>query len=435
VVTALRRVQFSYSENNGTVLPGYTQNIGFLGTANPGIAFALGRQEDIRFEAAKRGWLTEFPNFNQAYTTVHNNEISYNAEIGLLQGLQLDLTGNRSYSENNSENFSVVNGVYNALSPRLFGNFEISTIMLRTSFSGDGLGSTAFEDLKINRLVIAERLGAARGIPAGNVDADGFPTGYGKTNQAVLIPAFLAAYTGEDPNSISMDAKRSFPLPNWNMQYTGFMRLKSFKKRFNRFAISHGYRASHTLNAFTTNLDYQLNGTDQSGNFMNKILYTNVNLIEQFNPLFKIDFELKNSLQVSAEVRKDRALSLSLDNNLLTETSGDEWIVGMGFRLKNVKFKTNIGGKSTKLKGDINIKADLSVRDNITLIRNLDLLSDQVTAGQRLWSFKMSADYGLSRNFNALFFYDHAFSKFAISTAFPQTNIRAGITLRYNFGN
>jgi cell surface protein SprA len=435
VVTALRRVQVSYSENNGTVLPGYTQNIGFFGTANPGLAFALGRQEDIRFEAAKRGWLTEFPNFNQAYTTVHNNEISYSAEIGLLQGLQLDLTGNRSYSENNSENFSVVNGVYNALSPRLFGNFEISTIMLRTSFSGDGLASSAFEDLKTNRLIIADRLAASRGIPAGNVDADGFPTGYGKTNQAVLIPAFLAAYTGADPNSVSMEAKRSFPLPNWNMQYTGFMRLKSFKKRFNRFAISHGYRASHTLNAFATNLDYQANGTDQSGNFLNKILYTNVNLVEQFNPLLKLDFELKNSLQVSAEVRKDRALSLSLDNNLLTETSGDEWIVGMGYRIKNVKFKTNVGGKSTKLKGDINIKADLSVRDNITLIRNLDLLSDQVTAGQRLWSLKMSADYGLSRNFNALFFYDHAFSKFAISTAFPQTNIRAGITLRYNFGN
>ena len=67
-------------------------------------------------------------------------------------------------------------------------------------------------------------------------------------------------------------------------------------------------------------------------------------------------------------------------------------------------FKTNVGGKSTKLKGDINIKGDLSIRDNITLIRNLDLLSDQVTAGQRLWSLKVSADYSLSRNFNALFF-------------------------------
>lgn len=435
LITALERVQFTYSENNGTVLPGYTQNIGFLGTSNPGFEFAIGRQKDIRFEAAKRGWLTEFPNFNQAYTTVHNTDMSYNAEIGLLQGLQLDLTGNRTHSENASENFSVVNGVYNALSPRLFGNFEISTIMLSTAFSGNGLNSQAFADLKSNRLTIAQRLATARGIPSGDVDADGFPRGFGKNNQAVLIPAFLAAYIGTDPNAVSMEAKRSVPLPNWNLQYTGLMRLKSFKKRFNRFAIAHGYRASHTLNAFTTNLEYQPNATDQSGNFMNEILYTNVNLVEQFNPLVKVDFELKNSLQLSAEVRKDRALSLSLDNNLLTETSGDEWIVGMGYRIKNVKFKTNIGGKSTSLKGDINIKGDLSVRDNITLIRNLDVLSDQVTAGQRLWSLKISADYALSRNFTALFFYDHAFSKFAISTAFPQTNIRSGITLRYNFGN
>lgn len=435
VLTALRRIQFTYSENNGTVLPGYTQNIGFLGTSNPGFEFAMGRQNDIRFEAAKRGWLTEFPNFNQAYTTVHNTDMSYNAEIGLLQGLQLDLTGNRSLSENFSENFSVVNGTYNALSPRIFGNFEISTIMLKTAFSGSGLESQAFEDLKANRITIAQRLATARGIAPGDVDDDGFPRGFGKTNQAVLIPAFLASYIGTDPNSVSMSAKRSFPLPNWNLQYTGLMRLKSFKKRFNRFAISHGYRASHTLNAFTTNLEYQPNATDQSGNLMNKILYTNVNLVEQFNPLFKLDFELKSSLQLSAEVRKDRALSLSLDNNLLTETSGDEFIVGMGYRIKDVKFKTNIAGKSTKLRGDINIKGDLSIRDNITLIRNLDVLSDQVTAGQRLWSLKISADYALSRNFTALFFYDHAFSKFAISTAFPQTNIRSGITLRYNFGN
>ncbi len=435
LITALERVQFTYSESNGTVLPGYTQNIGFLGTSNPGFEFAVGRQKDIRFEAAKRGWLTEFPNFNQAYTSVHNTEMSYNAEIGLLQGLKLDLTGNRNYSENASENFSVVNGAYTALSPRLFGNFEISTIMLKTAFSGNGLNSQAFEDLKTNRLTIAQRLATARGIPLGDVDADGFPRGFGKNNQAVLIPAFLAAYVGTDPKSVSMEAKRSVPLPNWNLQYSGLMRLKSFKKRFNRFAIAHGYRASHTLNAFTTNLEYQPSSTDQSGNFMNEILYTNVNLVEQFNPLIKVDFELKNSLQLSAEVRKDRALSLSLDNNLLTETSGNEWIVGMGYRIKNVKFKTNIGGKSTNLKGDINIKGDLSVRDNITLIRNLDVLSDQVTAGQRLWSLKVSADYALSRNFTALFFYDHAFSKFAISTAFPQTNIRSGITLRYNFGN
>ena len=54
---------------------------------------------------------------------------------------------------------------------------------------------------------------------------------------------------------------------------------------------------------------------------------------------------------------------------------------------------------------------------------------------QNLLSIKFTADYALSKNLNALFFYDHSFSKFAVSTAFPQTTINTGITLRYNFGN
>jgi len=35
----------------------------------------------------------------------------------------------------------------------------------------------------------------------------------------------------------------------------------------------------------------------------------------------------------------------------------------------------------------------------------------------------------------AIFYFDYAFSEYAISTAFPQTTIRSGFTLRYNFGN
>ena len=55
-----------------------------------------------------------------------------------------------------------------------------------------------------------------------------------------------------------------------------------------------------------------------SGNFLNEILYTNINLVEQFNPLLKIDMELKNSIRLVVALKKDRALSLSLDNDLLT---------------------------------------------------------------------------------------------------------------------
>ena len=37
---------------------------------------------------------------------------------------------------------------------------------------------------------------------------------------------------------------------------------------------------------------------DQSNNYKNKVLYSNVNLMEQFSPLIKIDMEMKNSLKI-----------------------------------------------------------------------------------------------------------------------------------------
>jgi cell surface protein SprA len=119
----------------------------------------------------------------------------------------------------------------------------------------------------------------------------------------------------------------------------------------------------------------------------------------------------------------------------MTEINGKEYTVGLGYRFKDVKFVTNIGGEQQRLKGDLNLKADVTLRDNITIIRNLDIDNNQITSGQNLMSVKFVADYALSKNLNALFFYDHSFSKFAVSTAFPQTSINTGFTLRYNFGN
>ena len=124
-----------------------------------------------------------------------------------------------------------------------------------------------------------------------------------------------------------------------------------------------------------------------------------------------------------------------IDNNLITETSGDEYVLGMGYRVKDLRFRTSFGGRRVILKGDLNIKADVSYRDNVTVLRNLEYDNNQVSAGQRLVSIKVTADYALTQNLIAQFFYDHNFSEFAISTAFPQTSIRSGFKIRYNFGN
>jgi cell surface protein SprA len=87
------------------------------------------------------------------------------------------------------------------------------------------------------------------------------------------------------------------------------------------------------------------------------------------------------------------------------------------------------------IKSDINLSADVTYRNNETIVRYLDYNNNQLAGGQNIWTVKVKADYAFSKNLTAIFYYDHSFSKAVISTAFPLTNIRSGFTLRYNFGN
>ena len=448
VLTSVKTIQANYTKNSGTVLPGYTPGIGFFGTSKPTLGFIFGSQDDVRFESAKNGWLTSYQDFNQNYTQVSNEIFKSTVNIDLLPDLKIDLSLDRSYSENFSEQYDVsdINNDgqldYNPRSPYNYGMFAISTILIKTSFSAsDENSSAAFDDFRSNRLPVANRLAAERGIdltnPA-NIDADGFPKGFGKNNQAVLLPAFLAAYSGESASSVSTGIFKSFPVPNWSIKYNGLMRFDFFKKNFKRFSLQQNYRASYTINAFRSNFEFDKNpnGVDASGNFYNETIMSNVNLVEQFNPLIRMDFELKNSLKILTEIKKDRALSMSFDNNLLTEVKGIEYVVGMGYRIKDVVFSSSLADNPTGIiKSDIIIKADFSYRNNKTIVRYLDYDNNQLAGGQDIWSLKLTADYSFSKNLTAIFYYDHAFSQAVVSTSFPLTNVRSGFTLRYNFGN
>jgi cell surface protein SprA len=276
-------------------------------------------------------------------------------------------------------------------------------------------------------------------------DAEGYPVGFGKNSQAVLIPSLLSAYTGmfttganDSAKDISLDAFRNIPIPNWNIKYNGLMRYKFFKDRFKRFSLQHNYRASYTINSFRSNFEYDQNptGFDTGGNVNNKLIIGNVNLVEQFNPLVRVDFEMKNSFKFLAEMKKDRALSMSFDNNLLTEVQGQEFIVGLGYRIKDVVINSQFADNAQGIiRSDIELKVDFSYRNNKTIVRYLDYDNNQLGGGQNIWSARLSAGYSFSQNLTAQFFYDHSFSQAVISTSFPLTNIRSGITLRYNFGN
>ena len=470
VLTSIKNVQINYTRNEGTMLPGYLPSIGFFGTAKPTLGFVFGSQEDVRYEAAKRGWLTTSPDFNQNYTHVITKTLNYTANIDPFPDFKIDVIADRTYANNFSEQYNATEtpdsdgNYYQPQSPYNFGNFSISTILIRTAFSkSDENNSAPFDDFRENRLIVANRLATqfygSAAVPRYNEGANividpldprfnfynanaGYPIGFGKNNQAVLVPALLSAYSGGSAGGVSLSAFRDFPLPNWTIKYTGLMRLSFFKERFKRFSIQHAYRASYTVNSFRSNLDYDIDAVVQPqdnggfGNFFNKTIIGNINLVEQFNPLVRIDFEMKNAFKILAEIKKDRSLSLSFDNNLLTEVQGKEYVVGFGYRFKDVIFSSQLADSPTGIiKSDINLKIDFSYRNNKTIVRYLDYDNNQLGGGQNIWSARITADYSFSKNLTAIFFYDHSFSKPVISTSFPLTNIRSGFTMRYNFGN
>lgn len=143
--------------------------------------------------------------------------------------------------------------------------------------------------------------------------------------------------------------------------------------------------------------------------------------------------EMQNTLSILGEIRKERTVSISLDNNYLTEISRRAYTLGLGYRIKDLRFVTKFNGEEITLKSDLNLKADISLMNDFTVIRNMELNDNQVTSGQTSWIGRFTADYALSRHLTMLYYFDYNFSKYAISTAFPMTTLRTGITVRYTF--
>ncbi|UMB52663.1 cell surface protein SprA [Lutibacter sp. A64] len=437
LLTAFKKARLNYSENNGTYLPGYIPEVGFLGQDNynggvaPSLGFVFGSQIDIRERALENGWLLSRsesdPYYNKTYSVTHMNKLDYTITVEPFSNFDIELRGNKIYTKNTSQQLDVIDNVLTDSPISQAGNFMISHNMIKTAFSNS---DENFEEFKANREIIAQRLAQASGQP---ID------GFGVTSQQVSLPAFLAAYSGQDASKIKLSAFRDVPIPSWDINYKGLMKMAWFKDKFRSFSLSHSYNSQYSILSFTNNLEYNAQDpyaeTDIVGNYYNKTLFTNVDLIEEFSPLLKVDMKMKNSVSFSGRIDKDRRLNLNFSNNTITQTKGLEYVIGMGYRIKDLAMKFRFGGKLTRLKGDLDLRADLSLRDNKTIIRAIDEDNDQVTGGQRLLSFKFFADYAINANLTASFYFDQSSSKYAISTTFPRQSVSSGLSIRYVLGN
>ena len=458
VITSVKTGKISYSENNGQLLPGYAPEVGFLGRNNfgggqaPSLGFVFGSQVDIRNTALVNGWLVA-PRLNgedyydKTYTRTHFDKLDYNFSLKPAKDLNIEITGNKINTRSLAQQLDIRfdstdpegNGFIDESIPAFItGNFSTSYSMFSTAFKN---GDQLFDQLRANRIGISRRLGEQVGIdvddPANINPLDGTVVGFGTNSQDVLLPSFLAAYSGKNANKVKLGIFRDIPIPAWNLRYTGFMKYKWFKENFSSFSVTHGYKSSYTVSSFTNNLQYDDDNptiTNAAGDFESRILVSSATLVDEFSPLIRVDMKMKNSFSMRGELKRDRTLTMNFNNSTLTDIKGTEYIFGFGYVFKDVKMKTSFTGKKQTLKGDINLRADVSLRDNLTLIRSVNSENDQISGGQKLFSIKFTADYRLNSNLTTSFYYNHQTSRYAISTTFPRQSINAGFNFIYNLG-
>jgi cell surface protein SprA len=254
-----------------------------------------------------------------------------------------------------------------------------------------------------------------------------------------MIPAFIAAYTKSDPNKIGLG---TFPsalrmMPNWRINFDGLSKFEFIQSTFRSINIMHQYRSTYQIGSYTTNLSYDDDGTgmsrirDLQNNYIQHYEINVVTISEQFSPLINIDMNWKNSLTTRFEWKKSRTVTLNMTSNQIADARINELIFGAGYRFDNVQIILKTGGGQRALKSDLNLRFDLSVRDNKTIARKLIEDVNQPVVGQRVFTLGATADYVLSDRFNLQIFADHSMNNPFVANTFPTSNTNFGFSLKF----
>ena len=446
MMMSVRNVSINYNESNGMVLPGFEPEPTILGhnfnLNAPGLGFVFGEQSDIQRRAIENNWLTTSDRLNAAYMKKHTQTLNARATIEPFRNFNIQVTASRNASESFQSYFRADSlGNFQNYSPTERGDFSISYLTWNTAFITDHPSTYSnenFENFQSYLMTIANRLSGNNPHSDFNTrDSLGFPDGYSMTQQDVMVPAFLAAYTGRDPENQSLSYFPSIPMPNWRITFTGLTQIDFIGKYFRNIAINHSYNSTYTINSFESNMHYR-EGDDgfqyvrnQTNVFFPKHDINQIMINEQFSPLISLNMTMHNSLMARVEIRKSRNLALSFANNQVTEVSSNEYVFGTGYRIKDLEFVVTSGGQARRLSSDLNIKVDVSIRDNKTILRKMVEDANQISAGQKVVSINTSADYMISQSINLRVFYDQVINNPYVSTQFPNSNINAGLGLSF----
>ena len=485
---SLRSFKFTYKENLGTVVPGFLPESNYLGMSSgfdsPGWGFVAGIQPDISKDNPNN-WLVDASrndriskSIYQNQQVIQNNTQNYEARVLLepWRDLKINVNFKKQFIENHSEDFINITGnvndpTFRQLALRDVGSFEVTYFAMNTLFNEDI--RSLFKELSDSRAVISQRLADSSlevpDIISHETDGFGYAKGLGRQHNDILVPAFIAAYSGLDPNNIELDLQKQvgargyIPKPNWDLRYNGLSKIPMFADIFSNVNITHGYKSTLRVSRYSSDLQYKqedpfnIDPLITTRNYFARLEIPELMISEQFSPIIGIDVKTKSNMNMNFEWKKTRNLLLSIGLGQLTESRSTEYVFGFGFTKENVNIGFlsggNKGGRRAQNRAEeelpeepssnrgrvnnsrgreLSFNLDFALRDDVTWIHKLDDgATEKALRGLKSIRFNPSVDYDLNENLTLRMFFDYSNSKPYLSTSYPITSIQGGLTASF----
>lgn len=459
-----RGASVRWRASNSLSIPLFSPEIGNIfgqsnsyGPMSPGLDFAFGfTDENYIDKALNRGWLMTETEQTSPAVWSKSNELNIEVDFEPIKGLKIKLTTNRTDSRTNQIQF-----MYEDMPTTRSGSYTKTHCAIATSLRGssadDGYYSETFNNFINNIPVVAQRIEAQyaglnypeTGFMKNSIHAGTrFNPEIGTVNQAssdVLIPAFIAAYTGSDARNIYLDPFPSFAhvLPNWRVTYDGFLGLGNMSEIFKKFTINHAYQCTYSVGSYSSYLNWVSADGNNFGFTQDELTgapipsspynISSVAITEKFAPLVGVSFTLKNDLQLNAEYRDSRTLTLNSSAGQLVEASTKGLTIGAGYKIVGFNTVLKMKGSQQGVSNDLTLNADVSYQESQALIRRIEDNYAQATSGTRTININMTASYIMSKRLTISAFFDHQINTPLISSsAYPTTNSSYGISFNFS---
>ena len=265
--------------------------------------------------------------------------------------------------------------------------------------------------------------------------------GVSATSSDVLIPAFLAAYSGISPDKISLKHFEGLNAmrPNWRVTYDGLIKLGNLQKWFKAFTLTHAYQCTYSVGSYSSFMNWVSIGEDR-GFILNEqtglpipsspFNITSVAITEKFAPLFGVKVTLFNDLTFNAEYRDARTLNLNTSAGQIVETTSKQLSVGAGYKIADFNKILKIGSRQGGVSNDLSVNLDLALSNNQSLIRRIETAFTQATNGTRTFSVNFMASYILSKRITLSAFFDHQVNTPLVSSSsYPTSNSNYGVAV------